>query len=372
VLGEEATDSESEEEDSDEAPQEDDHIQEKRQCSVESAARAAVEVLSIMISLKLKNTKKDWITAIQTAPANAYDFDFSVTCTIHEVPLHNSVEYLSDTMIDKVIALCQEAAPQLMVMHLRQSQRDIDWEVESQKLAVRRRYAGASCRNDGAENILGGTDFFVRQYYTQRTAVTSGIVCCRINETIPALVKRFAAPAERQSVENRITVCAQHAVQRKGGEAQRVQDVRALKVAEQKAKLAHVQLKKEEKEKKVAVAMAKVLVTDAAFWPAEGAAHKLPERRVTTLINEMPEVVCRNELRYWKLRDYSWPEFAPECFKQYTTEKKKAMLIASDEGFGADETRDLVAQYEHEGLMKMRAALCAIVKHRLAEGDARR
>jgi hypothetical protein len=91
--------------------------------------------------------------------------------------------------------------------------------------------------------------------------------------------------------ENRITVCAQHAVQRKGGEAQRVQDVQALKVAEQKAKLAHVQLKKEEKEKKVAVAMAKVLVTDAAFWPAEGAAHKLPERRVTTLINEMPEEV---------------------------------------------------------------------------------
>ena len=39
--------------------------------------------------------------------------------------------------------------------------------------------------------------------------------------------------------------------------------------------------------------------------------------QVTTRINEMPEVVCRNELRYWKLRDYSWPEFAPECFKQY-------------------------------------------------------
>ena len=59
-------------------------------------------------------------------------------------------------------------------------------------------------------------------------------------------------------------------------------------------------------------------------------------------------------------------------YLDFTTEKKKAMLIASDEGFGADETRDLVAQYEQEGLMKMRAALCAIVKHRLAEGDARR
>ena len=90
------------------------------------------------------------------------------------------------------------------------------------------------------------------------------------------------------------------------------------------------------------------------------------------LIKDMPEEVCRNELRFWKVRDYTWPDFAPNCFKQYTTQKKKAIAIATEHGFDDEVTRVLVADFEKEGLLKMRAALEQIVRHRLQANDARR